>query len=78
MDSIQWTGENTDEVVSFCTSWEPALCGIYNEFTNELTGKRTLEIEPGDTMRGYSLFIPINAVCVRSKDGYRRFITVVE
>lgn len=73
---IIWNGTNTDEVVRFCYDWTTDYCSYHREFTNLLTGERTLEIEPGDTMRGYSLDVPIGSKCIRREKNYHRWIEV--
>ncbi len=74
MNAVVWNGENTDDVVRRCVDWDTSLCCIWREFTNRLTGERTLEIEPADTMRGRPAIITINQPVVLMKDGYRRFL----
>lgn len=76
MNEIVWNGENTEEVARFCVGWDSTLCFIFREFTNLLTGERTLEIEPGDTMRYCSLDIPLNKRAIRKSKGYRHWIEV--
>lgn len=76
--SIEWNGKNTEEVVRFCVDWEYDLCSIHREFTNLVTGERTLEIEPSDTMRGRCLDIPIGAKCERAEKNGRCYIDIKE
>lgn len=57
--SIIWDGNNTKEVVEFCSNIDGDLCRIYHIYTNLVTGILTLAIEPSDTMRGACLDIPI-------------------
>ena len=76
MSCIIWDGENTEEVVQFCEQWQYSLCSIHREFKNLLSGERTLEIEPSDTMRGCCLSIPIGAKCIRAEKGSHRYIIV--
>lgn len=76
MNEIVWNGENTEDVVRFCEGWDVSLCHIHREFDNLLTGERTLEIEPSDTMRGSAFDIPLNRRIVRMGDGHRRWLVV--
>lgn len=76
MNEIVWNGENTEEVVRFCVGWDVSLCCIHREFDNLLTGERMLEIEPSDTMRGFTFDIPLNKRIVRMNEGYRRWLVV--
>ena len=71
-----WDGSNTEEVVEYCIEWDNALCSYHREFDNLITGERTLEIEPADIMRGYSVLIPLGAKPLRVRMGNRNCIIV--
>ena len=60
VEAIKWTGKNTKEVVTFCCD-HTDLCGIHNADND------TLQIEPADTMRHYSVFVPLNGYAVKMK-----------
>lgn len=76
-DRITWSGENTEDVVDFCVSWDYSLCHIHREYINLTTKARTLEIEPADTMRGNCLDIALGSECQRAEKSNRRFIVVI-
>lgn len=60
-EAIQWTGKNTKEIVSFCCD-NTDLCGIHN-----IGVDGTLQIEPADTMRHGSVYIPLDGYAIKMK-----------
>lgn len=61
VEAIQWTGKNTKEVVTFCCN-NTDLCAIHSVCPNAM-----LQIEPADTMRHSSVYIPLDGYAVRMK-----------
>lgn len=61
VEAIQWTGKNTEEVVAFCCD-NTDLCTIHNVYPDNL-----LQIEPADTMRHSSVYIPFGGYAVKLK-----------
>jgi hypothetical protein len=59
IEIIQWTGDNTEEVVEFCVENDYDLCRSYYIDTETLIDD-ILVIEPSDTMRKSCLNIKKN------------------
>jgi len=74
-DTIVWNGKNTEDVISFCCSWDYDLCSCHNVYTNLINGWLTLSIEPADTMRKSCFDIQLGQmVTAIVADGYRKIL----
>ena len=79
-DTIIWNGKNTEDVVRFCYYYYRDLCPCYNTFTNLVTGKQTLSVEPGDIMRKSCFYIELGQTVIASKsnDGITDIVKILD